>query len=82
MLNGQTQQFRVVVEKDEDGLYVASVPVLTGCHTQAKSYEQVIERIKEAIELYLEVLRDKQQLDGLKEFQPRFIAIEDVAVKV
>jgi len=82
MLNGKSKQFRVVVEKDEDGIFVASVPALPGCHTQAKSYEQVIERIKEAIKLYLEVLRDKHQLDNVIELQPRFMAIVDVAVRV
>ena len=82
MLNND-KQFRVVVERDEDEVFVASVPALPGCHTQAKSYEQVIERIKEAIELYLEVLRDKHQLDNtLIDVQPRFMAIEDVTVKV
>jgi predicted RNase H-like HicB family nuclease len=48
-------RFSVVVEKDEGGYYVASVPELPGCHTQAKSLDLVMERIKEAIEGYLEV---------------------------
>jgi predicted RNase H-like HicB family nuclease len=48
-------RFSVVVEKDEDGYYVASVPELPGCHTQAKSLDVVMERIKEAIQVYLEV---------------------------
>jgi predicted RNase H-like HicB family nuclease len=47
-------RFSVVVEKDEDGYYVASVPELPGCHTQAKSLDLVMERIKEAIQVYLE----------------------------
>ena len=70
------------MERDEDGIFVASVPTLPGCHTQAKTYEQVIDRVKEAIELYLEVLRDKQQLPEALAFQPRFMAVEDVVVKV
>ena len=37
-------KFRVVVEKDEDGYYVASVPELPGCHTQAKSLDKVIRK--------------------------------------
>ncbi|MGA2680189.1 MAG: type II toxin-antitoxin system HicB family antitoxin [Candidatus Bathyarchaeia archaeon] len=48
-------KFGVVVEKDEDGYYVASVPELPGCHTQAKTFEEVIRRIKEAIQVCLEV---------------------------
>ena len=47
--------FNVVIEKDSDGYYVASVPYLHGCHTQAKSIDILLERIKEAIELWFEV---------------------------
>jgi len=50
-----TQEFHVVVEKDADGWYVASVPALRGCHTQAKSLDRLMKRIREAIELCLEV---------------------------
>ena len=50
-----THQFDVVVEKDSAGYFVASVPALPGCHTQAKSLDTLMERIREAIELCLEV---------------------------
>jgi predicted RNase H-like HicB family nuclease len=43
-----------MVEKDENGYYVASVPELPGCHTQAKTLDELNRRIKEAIEAYLE----------------------------
>jgi predicted RNase H-like HicB family nuclease len=49
------REFNVVIEKDEDGYFVASVPSLRGCHTQAKSLDVLMKRIKEAIELCLEV---------------------------
>jgi len=49
------REFSVVIERDSEGYYVASVPALHGCHTQAKSLDQVMERIREAIELYLEM---------------------------
>jgi predicted RNase H-like HicB family nuclease len=49
------REFSVVIEKDEDGFFVASVPSLRGCHTQAKSLDLLLKRIKEAIELCLEV---------------------------
>ncbi|MBO3841713.1 MAG: type II toxin-antitoxin system HicB family antitoxin [Candidatus Brockarchaeota archaeon] len=45
-------KFAVIVEKDEDGYYVASVPELPGCHTQAKTLDELTDRIREAIELY------------------------------
>ena len=49
------RQFDVVVERDSAGYFVASVPALHGCHTQAKSLDKLMERIREAIELCLEV---------------------------
>ena len=50
--------FTVVVERDAEGFYVASVPTLHGCHTQARSLDELMERIKEAIALCLEVEGD------------------------
>ena len=52
------RQFNVIVERDAEGYYVASVPELSGRHTQARSLDKLIERIREAIELCLEVERD------------------------
>lgn len=49
------RDFDVVIERDSEGYYVASVPALRGCHTQAKSLDELMERVKEAIELCLEV---------------------------
>jgi len=48
------REFSVVVERDADGYYVASVPELRGCHTQARSLDKLMERVREAIELCLE----------------------------
>ena len=47
-------EYMILIEKDEDGYYVGSVPVLPGCHTQAKTMDQLLERMKEAIEVWLE----------------------------
>jgi len=63
------REFSVVVERDEDGYYVASVPELPGCHTQARSLDKLMERVKEAIELCLEVkmgLGTKTQFVGVQ----------------
>lgn len=51
----QKREFSVVIEKDEDGNLLASVPALRGCHTQARSQDELMTRITEAIELCLEV---------------------------
>jgi predicted RNase H-like HicB family nuclease len=47
--------FDVAIERHEEGFYVASVPELHGCHTQAQSLDVLMERVREAIELCLEV---------------------------
>jgi predicted RNase H-like HicB family nuclease len=57
--NGK-QEFSVVVERDEEGYYVASVPALPGCHTQARSLDKLMERVREIIELYFEKSTDKK----------------------
>jgi predicted RNase H-like HicB family nuclease len=49
------RKFNVVIEKDEDGYYIATIPSLPGCHTQARNLDELMKRVKEAIELYLEV---------------------------
>lgn len=66
-------QFTVLIEQDEDGIYVAKVPQLKGCHTQGKTVEQVMERIKEAIDLCLEVEKNKL-------VPTRFIGVQQVEV--
>ncbi len=46
--------YTIIIEKDEDGYYVGSIPDLPGCHTQAKSVDQLMDRMEEAIALWLE----------------------------
>lgn len=49
------REFDVIIERDAEGYYVASVPSLTGCHTQARSLDELMDRVREAVELCLEV---------------------------
>ena len=58
----KVRRFTVVLERDEDGMYVASVPVLRGCHTQGKTLDQAMRRIREAVELWLEAQRGRRVL--------------------
>ena len=67
------RQFDVVIERDAEGYYVASVPQIPGCHTQARSLDEVTERIREAIELRLEV-------QGAPEQHLEFVGIQRVIV--
>lgn len=53
-------KLKVVIEKGEDGYYVVTVPSLPGCISQGKTKEEALKNIKEAIELYLEVLQEKE----------------------
>ncbi len=65
-------EFTVIIEKDEEGWYVASVPEIPGCHTQGKDIPQVLERIKEAIAVCLASEEDIKPM--------KFIRIEKVNV--
>ena len=49
------RQFDVIIERDEAGFYVGSVPQIPGCHTQGRSLDELMERMREAVELCLEV---------------------------
>jgi predicted RNase H-like HicB family nuclease len=74
-VTSMSRQFDVVVEKDSEGFFLATVPALPGCHTQAKSLDQLMERIKEAIELCLEVAgTHPESLD--------FVGVQRVTVEV
>jgi predicted RNase H-like HicB family nuclease len=70
-------EFLVILEQDEDGTYIASVPDLPGCHTQGDTIEEVKYNIKEAIELYLEV--KPEMADNMP---ANFIGVEKVKVEV
>jgi predicted RNase H-like HicB family nuclease len=54
-----SKAYNVVIERDTEGYFVGSVPELPGCHTQAKSLDELMNRIREAIELCLEVRREE-----------------------
>jgi predicted RNase H-like HicB family nuclease len=68
------RQFDVVIERDEEGNYIASVPQLPGCHTQARSLDEVAQRIREAVELCLEVT-------GAPEQTLEFVGIQRITIE-
>lgn len=74
-------QFKVLIEQDEDGLYMASVPELPGCYTQGKTLEQVRERIKEAVELILEADKNlkKEKIQSPRS-SSNFFGVEDIMI--
>lgn len=75
-------QFKALIEQDENGVYVASVPELPGCYTQGKTLEEVRERIKEVIEL---VLEEEPELKKEKLQSPQssshFFGIEEIIIR-
>jgi predicted RNase H-like HicB family nuclease len=73
MPKSRKREFSVLIERDGEGFYVASVPELKGCHTQARSLDKLMSRIKEAIELCLEV--EEQIAPGTE-----FIGVQRIAV--
>lgn len=71
------KEFTVIIEQDEDGIYIASAPELEGCHTQANSLDELRTRIVEAIQLYLEV-----ESELAREVPLNFVGIQKVEVAV
>jgi predicted RNase H-like HicB family nuclease len=67
------RQFDVLLD-DEEGYSVASVPQMPGCHTQARSLDEVTERIREAVQLCLEV-------EGAPEQVLEFVGIQRISVE-
>jgi len=72
-LENKILNFTVLIEQDEDGIYVAKVPDIIGCYTQGKTVEQAMERIKEAIQVCFEA--DDEEIIPLK-----FIGVQQLEV--
>jgi len=68
-----TRDFSVIIERDAEGYYVGSVPALRGCHSQARSLDELMDRIREAIEVCLEA--QGESLEPLD-----FVGIQTISV--
>lgn len=66
-------KYNIIVEQGEDGYLISDVVELPGCHTQAKTYDELMKRTKEAIELYLGVKK-------LKTPKTKFIGLQQLEV--
>ena len=67
------QTFNVIIEQGEDGYFISEVVGLPGCHTQAKTYDELIKRTKEAIKLYLKLNPEEPLL--------KFIGLQQIDVE-
>ena len=70
----KVHQYDVVIEQDENKVYVANVPELPGCHTEGDTINEVMKNVEEAIELYLEYTKEKIE-NPMKFIEVRRIAI-------
>jgi predicted RNase H-like HicB family nuclease len=68
------QRFKIIVERGQDGFLLSDVVELPGCHTQAKAYDDLIDRTKEAIALYLEMKEP--------ELNTQFVGLQQIEIEV
>lgn len=68
-----TKKYNILIEKDEDGYFVSEVIDLPGCHTQAKTIDELLERTKEAIKAYLEV-------ETHTDYSLEFVRVQEIEV--
>ena len=68
-----TKKYTIIIEKDEHGWLVSEVVELPGCHTQAKTMDQLLERTKEAIQAYLET-------GNISEISEEFVGVQQIEV--
>jgi predicted RNase H-like HicB family nuclease len=66
---------QVIIYPGEDGYFVAECPSLPGCISQGKTREEVIENIREAIQLYIEVLLEKGLPIPAEKFETLLVAV-------
>jgi predicted RNase H-like HicB family nuclease len=77
MAKRKAREFYVIIEEGEDGYYVAEVPQLRGCYTQAKTLDELMARVKEVIQLCLE---DESERALPMSFKPRIVGIQKVSI--
>lgn len=77
------QEFKVIIERDEDGFFVASVPALPGCHTQGRTFQELMKNIKDVIKLCLDFAKEnagyRKQIAEFG-YEPSMIGVETVRI--
>ncbi|ATZ61350.2 MAG: type II toxin-antitoxin system HicB family antitoxin [Methanosarcinales archaeon Met12] len=78
MIEAKKLHLPVLVEKDEDDLFVVECPLLRGCYTQGKTLDEALKNIHEVIELCLEEQKEEivEQLDAIQEFSYHVVSVE------
>ena len=72
----KTNHFPIIIEQDEDNIYIVSCPVFKGCHTYGKSIDEAMKNIKEVIEMCIE-----ENIENKKKYTNRFIGFRELELK-
>ena len=82
----KVKNFKVIIEQDEDGFFVADVPAIPGCYTQGKTYEKAVKGIKEVIELCLEEAKEdpvyRAKIDLEQSAPDKFLGVTSIPVRI
>ena len=82
----RVKNFKVILEQDEDGFFIADVPAIPGCYTQGKTYEEALKGIKEVIELCLEEAKEdpvyRAKIDLEDSSSDRFLGVTTIPVRI
>lgn len=70
--------YRVIIEQDEDGVFVASVPALQGCYTEGDTFEEALDNAKDVIKLHLEAKKERGLLPD--DSQTEFIGVKNISI--
>ena len=70
--------YRVIIEQDEDGVFVASVPALQGCYTEADTFEEAITNVKDVIKLHIEGRKEKGVLPD--DSKTEFVGVKSISI--
>jgi len=70
--------YRVIIEQDEDGVFVASVPAIQGCYTEGDTFEEALENAKDVIKLHLEARKEKGVFPD--DNKTEFVGVKDVSI--
>jgi len=76
----ETYRLQVIIEQDEDGLYVADVPALVGCHTQGRTFEEALDNIREVIAMCIQEMREDGK--AIETHYPEVVGIKTLEIAV
>ncbi len=83
MARSSQKQFKILIERDEDGFFIATVPALPGCSTQAKTMPELLNRVRDAIKLCRDVARTNPRYRSRVArfaYEPTFVGMEVVTL--